>query len=290
MVRVGAVGEVNAGRGPHNFPDKPPAPAYLATVAGLPLILISPSVESKGIEFHDGSISLSFKYENAVLAAGGIPLVIPITTDRKIIAESVRRTNGVLITGGDDINPDLYEPKVPRRLRQTVEETPDDGVRDLQELVLLDEVFRQRKPLLAICRGHQMLNIALGGKLVIDIAQQVPGALNHKRMDKSCDIVHHLRVAQGSFLSRLIRGKTLGMNSTHHQAVIEPAEPLMAVARTSDGIVEAMEFKPEARGLLPFLISVQFHPERLADRYADHRAIFKAFVRACRQDLEGYAA
>ena len=255
---------------------------YLGRVATLPLILVTPSVEQKGVEFNDCSLSVSFKYEQAILRAGGIPVVSPISTDRQTLAEVLRRVDGVLLTGGDDINPDLYEPKVTRALRNTVEETPDGGGRDLRELVLIDEIFRQRKPVLAICRGHQLLNVSLGGKLVVDIGLQVPGALNHRRMDKACDFVHEIPVAKGSLISKLIHGRKLGMNSTHHQAVLEPAEPLVAVARTSDGIVEIMELKPEAAGLLPFLLSVQFHPERLADRHAEHHAIFKAFVRACR--------
>jgi putative glutamine amidotransferase len=248
----------------------------------MPLILVSPCVEKCGVEFNDLSASLSIKYESSVLQAGGIPVILPLTTDRAVLAEVLRRVDGVLLTGGDDINPDLYESKVPRALRKTVEETPDHGARDLRELELLDEIFRQHKPLLAICRGHQMLNIALGGKLIIDIDRQVPGAINHRRMDKTCEFVHRVPVEKGSLLSRITGGKTLGMNSSHHQAVAGPAEPLMAVARTGDGVIEAMELKPEAAGLLPFLLSVQFHPERLADRYAEHRAIFKAFVRACR--------
>lgn len=252
-------------------------------MAKQPLILVTPSVEKKGIEFNDCSLSVSFKYENAILRAGGIPVVSPIATDRKTLAEVLRCMDGVLLTGGDDISPDLYETKVSPALRKTVEETPDGGGRDLRELVLIDEIFRQRKPVLAICRGHQLLNIALGGKLVVDIGLQVPGAINHRRMDKACEFVHEVPVEKGSLLSKIIRGRKLGMNSTHHQAVLEPAEPLMAVARTSDGIVEAMEFKPAYAGLLPFLLTVQFHPERLADQHAEHHAIFKAFIRACRK-------
>jgi len=251
-------------------------------MAKLPLILVSPSVEKCGVEFNDLSASLSIKYETSVLQAGGIPVMVPLTTDRRVLAEALRRTDGVLLTGGDDIRPDLYEAAVPGALRKTVEESPDGGGRDLRELILLDEIFRQRKPLLAICRGHQMLNIALGGKLIIDIEQQVPGAVNHRRMDKSCEFVHQVPVAAGSRLARIIGGRTLGVNSSHHQAVAGPAGPLVAVACTSDGVIEAMEFKPEAAGLLPFMLSVQFHPERLTDRYAEHRAIFRAFVRACR--------
>ena len=80
-------------------------------MARLPLILITPSVEKRGVEFHDLSASLSVKYENAVLQAGGIPLTVPISSDKKILAEIVRRADGVLLTGGDDINPDLYAKK-----------------------------------------------------------------------------------------------------------------------------------------------------------------------------------
>ncbi len=151
----------------------------------MPLILISPSIEKRGVEFHDLSVSLSVKYENAVLQAGGIPVTAPTTTDRQALAEMVGRANGVLLTGGDDINPDLYSKSLPRAVRQTVGATPDGGRRDLRELMLIDETIRQRKPLLAICRGHQLLNIALGGGLIADIRRQVPGALNHQRLDRA---------------------------------------------------------------------------------------------------------
>ena len=108
-----------------------------------PLILVSPSIEWRGVEFHDLSASLSVKYDFAVTQSGGIPVTAPATTDRALLAEVVRRVDGVLLTGGDDINPDLYAKNLPRAVRKTVETTPDGGGRDLRELVLLDEVFRQ---------------------------------------------------------------------------------------------------------------------------------------------------
>jgi putative glutamine amidotransferase len=248
-----------------------------------PLILISPSIEKRGVEFHDRSVSLSFKYEQSILQAGGIPFITPSTTDRALLAEIVRRVDGVVLSGGDDINPDLYVQKLPRAIRKTVEQTPDGGGRDWRELVLIAEVFRQRKPLLAICRGHQLLNIALGGALVVDIRRQVPGALNHQRSDKAGEIVHEVPLTAGSLLAKITGKRVLGVNSSHHQAVLQPAEPLQAVARTRDGIVEAMELKPAAALRMPFLLSVQFHPERLTGRHAEHRAIFRRFIQACIQ-------
>ena len=248
-----------------------------------PLILVSPSIEKRGAEFHDLSLSLSVKYENAVLQGGGLPVTTPATVDRQMLAEIVRRADGVLLTGGDDINPDLYDKNLPQAVRKAVGLTPDGGGRDLRELILIDEIFRQRKPLLAICRGHQLLNIALGGRLIADIRRQVPGALNHQRMDKPGELVHEVPLTTGSLLAKIVRKRILGVNSSHHQGVLEPAELLVGVARTRDGIVEAMELKPEAARRMPFLLSVQFHPERLTERYAVHRAIFSRFIEACRR-------
>ena len=246
-----------------------------------PLILISPSIESEGVEFNDQSISLSEAYPRAVADSGGIPLTMPVGKSRDLVAECVRRSDGVLLTGGDDIEPKLYGNGLPRKLRKTVSTSPDGGERDLRELMLIDETFRQRKPLLAICRGHQMLNVALGGTLIVDIPSQLPKALKHNRMDHRSDVVHDVRLTPDSLLAKITTKRTLGVNSTHHQAIGRIAEPLQAIAVSGDGVVEGTELKPPARRLIPFLLTVQFHPERLADRYPEHRAIFRAFVKAC---------
>ena len=253
-----------------------------------PLILISPNVEKKGDEFGDLSVSLAETYPQALMNAGGLPLALPALVSRELIAESVRHCDGVLLTGGEDVDPRLYGNGLPPRLRGTVTVTPDGGARDWRELVLIDEVFRQRKPLLAICRGHQLLNVALGGTLLADILAQRPRAMNHRRMDRRSEIVHKVQLTPGSLMAKIAGGQRLGVNSTHHQAVARVAAPLKVAAVSSDGIIESLELRPGAARMLPFLLSVQFHPERLADRYREHRAIFRMFTQACVLNRKDY--
>ncbi len=245
-----------------------------------PVILISPEVDSSGREFQDLSISLSANYLNAVAAAGGIPLTMPTTTSAELISECVRASNGVMLTGGDDVDPRLYRKSPPATLKEKVSVSPDGGARDLRELLLVQEAFHQGKPLLAICRGHQLLNVALGGTLLLDIPSQLPGALEHRRTDKRSEVVHEVRLTPGSLLARISRNQRLGVNSTHHQAVARVAAPLRVSAVSNDGVIEALELAAELKHRLRFLLSVQFHPERLAGCYREHLEIFRAFVAA----------
>lgn len=244
-----------------------------------PLILVTPCVERKGVEMGDVASSLSECYQRAVMAAGGLPLTMPCTVSRELIAECVRRADGVMLTGGDDIHPDLYSPSLPAHLRNRA--IPECRARDLRELLLIEEVFLKRKPLLAICRGHQMLNIAFGGTLFVDLPTQRATGVNHRRLDAKRQVVHDLELEVGSLLACVVGQPRLGVNSTHHQAVDRIGSPLVAAGRAPDGLVEVLELKPAASHLLPFLISVQFHPERLVERHPEHLAIFQAFVVGC---------
>lgn len=248
-----------------------------------PLILVSPNIERKGDEFGDVSVSLSETYQEALMSCGAIPLAMPATRSPEVVSECVHRCDGVLLTGGEDVDPGAYRARREKGLAIPVKVTPDGGARDFREILLVKEVFRQRKPLLAICRGHQLLNVALGGTLVQDIATDLPNAINHRRMDRRSRVVHDVRLTPGSLLAKIIAGQRLGVNSTHHQAVARVAPWLRVTGRGPDGVVEVLELKPAGAGPQPFLLSVQFHPERLAGRHRQHRAIFEAFAEACRQ-------
>ena len=242
-----------------------------------PLILVSPSTSPAGAEMADHSTSVSSRYLQSVLDAGGLPLTLPLTTDRTALAEAVAHCAGVLLTGGDDIDPRRYWPDVPVSLLATCDLV--EPARDEMELALLAEVFAQRKPLLAICRGHQLVNVFLGGTLYVDLPSQAPSAVNHNQMEQRSDVVHTVKLPADSNYAALTGTTELGVNSTHHQAIARLAAPLQAAALAPDGLVEATELRPEEHGRLPWFQSTQFHPERLAA--PEHAALFRAFVRAC---------
>jgi putative glutamine amidotransferase len=246
-----------------------------------PVILIIPSLQQRGVEFADFSVSLSAHYTDAVLAAGGLPVIAPCTTDRSAIAELVARADGVMLTGGDDAEPSLYRDEpLPASVDAAL--TRDEPRRDLLELEVIRAVFASGRPLLAICRGVQVLNLALGGDLVWDIPQQVPGALRHKQMDRRNEPVHDVALTPGSLFNSVVRTEVLSVNSTHHQALGRVSDLLRVVARSTDGVVEAVELTPGGGEICPWLLGVQFHPERLTrDRQPAFRELFKAFVRAC---------
>lgn len=245
-----------------------------------PLVLVSAHTERESGEFPDPAISLSQRYSDALFQAGAIPLLLPPTSDAGRIREAVARCQGVLLSGGDDVDPNLHSPNLPPEVGAAVERAVGD--RDLFELILIDEAFRQAKPLLAICRGLQIVNVALGGDLYADLPLQLGSAENHSQCQRRFDVVHEVLVEPDSLLGRIVDGPRLGVNSTHHQAARRIAPPLRVTGRSEAGVVEALELRPDAGSNLPFFLAVQFHPERLCDRHPPHAALFGAFTRACR--------
>ena len=245
-----------------------------------PTILIATSNEQRGFEFRDRSTSLSHCYTRVTLAAGGIPTLAPVIAEKKAIAEMVRRADGVLLTGGDDLQPDLYDSDLPIKIKAKA--VGIDPQRDVFEFLLIEQTLKQRKPLLAICRGPQVLNVALGGGLVTDIPAERPGALAHHRRSKVHQLVHTAELAKGSLIRKIYGKAKLRINSAHHQAVGELAPMLRATAWTKDGIIEAIELNAVEANGAPFLLGVQFHPERVYEKHPEHLKIFRAFTKACR--------
>lgn len=246
-----------------------------------PLILIAGGTEAAGPEFGDPSLTLSGRYPEAVLAAGGLPLTLNPIPSPGYLAECVRRCDGVVLSGGDDIQPLLHRRSTSPELARTVGRT--DPERDLAETLLIGEVFRQRKPLLAICRGHQMVNVVFGGTLYIDLATERPDGLDHRQYARLNDPVHEVALTRGSLLRRIMRQPVITVNTTHHQAVDRLAALFQPTGQTADGLVEAYELANEHTGLLPWFLSVQFHPERLCLKYPEFGRLFAALARAARR-------
>lgn len=244
-----------------------------------PLIFITPSTQPAGAEFDDPSLSLSFRYTNAIYRAGGIPLVLPPCLDEDQVATAVAAADGVLLSGGDDICAQMHRPDAPKDLTDRC--SPPDPSRDAFELSVLKSVFTNRKPLLAICRGHQLINVALGGTLYLDLATERPSEVAHNACDRKDTTVHPVAIDPKSLLARITGRRSLAVNSTHHQGLDQLAPELRPVAIAPDGLVEATELSEGAEDLLPWFLSTQFHPERLSPRQAVHARIFTAFIEAC---------
>jgi putative glutamine amidotransferase len=202
--------------------------------------------------------------------AQGLPFVLPFTYDRDRLQRYADYIDGLILIGGADVHPQRYG--------QDLEPTEQEPVleRDEFEFELLEVVMEREKPILAICRGHQVLNIFFGGTLIQDIPSKL-GPVHHMQEVGSQSIAHSVTIEPESILKRLAGGATMGVNSFHHQCVDRLADSLRVTARSEEGIVEAFEHQSH-----PYLHSVQWHPERMR-KFPQHQLLFSDFVRACRE-------
>lgn len=208
-----------------------------------------------GLSAHwrEGFACVAGAYSEAVRLAGGTPVVIPPTTDPETLAAAVERIDGLILTGGGDINP-LYQHEEP-----IPELGEGDSARDCYDFILLRLAAERQIPVFGICRGHQVINLAYGGTLYQDIyAQRNEMTLKHSQSLPRPEISHTVRIREGSRLREWL-GPSAGVNSFHHQAIREVAPGFVATAFASDGIVEAMESTVPYRQIF----SVQWHPETM---------------------------
>lgn len=241
----------------------------LTVIAGAALLACSrnssPVVGITCSRSGSGSTLLPTTYSSALSRAGAVPLVIPTVEDEAQAAAVLEALDGIMFSGGEDVDPARYGETV---LNGTVE---IDSLRDRSDFLLARAAIASGKPVLAICRGSQLLNVVLGGTLYQDIPTQCPDALRH-----SDGAMHDIGLAEGSVLARIYGPDSLNVNSMHHQAVKDPAPGITITGRAADGTVEAWE--------TPNIWAVQFHPEKML-RAGDERWIplFEAFVDRCRR-------
>jgi putative glutamine amidotransferase len=222
-------------------------------------------------------VALSDDYAQGVERAGGIPVVIPYVEDPETVRLLARRLDGLLLAGGEDVDPARYG-ESPRVGLGTV--IPE---RDELELRLFHEMMALGKPILGICRGIQLINVALGGTLYQDLPREWSGRTAHNQKARRDHVSHAVRVKPGTRLSSLLGGREqLHCNSFHHQAIRDLGHGLMPVAWDEDGLVEGVEHT-----LHPFLVAVQWHPENLWRRYPEFAGLFQGLVAAAQSCAAG---
>jgi putative glutamine amidotransferase len=209
-------------------------------------------------------------YTNSITNAGGLPILLPLNLSNDDLNVLLPRLDGILFTGGNDIDPRQYgnrpHPKV-------------DGVdadRDGMEKHLVQAIIQICRPFLGICRGCQVINVALGGNLYEDLLEQFPGALQHDHHDQPRNyLAHEVKIDSNCRLAQIIKSDAARVNSLHHQGVRKLAQSLQPTAVAPDGLVEAFELSS-----YPFGLAVQWHPEELQE-YKPMRRLFEVFVQSC---------
>jgi len=214
-------------------------------------------------------VRLNSAYITALENAGLIPVIVPPLASAGAVRDILSRVDGVVITGGEDVEPSRYGQ--PRSAKCGVSNAP----RDETEIALIREAQEMRKPLLAICRGPQVVNVALGGTLIQDIPSEVTTTIAHNSEDARSNRVHDVTIDQDSRIGRAIGETEIRVNSFHHQSVKDIAPGLIVTARAPDGIIEGIE--PESDDW--WMMGIQWHPEEMNDSPEPwDRGIFRAFA------------
>jgi putative glutamine amidotransferase len=214
-------------------------------------------------------------YLRAIEAAGGIPLLIHLTTDTEVLETHYQRCDALLLTGGDDVHPQFYGATPHPKLG------PTEPLHDQVEIALTQRAVADGKPVLGICRGHQVLNVALGGTLYQDLPSDLPDGLNHNASTDQKNmsfLAHDLQLDETSWLAETLDAVELTINTLHHQAIRDLAPGLRIVGRAPDGVIEAVEGTSQN-----LVVGVQCHPEMLWET-TDLRwsALFRRFIGSVR--------
>jgi putative glutamine amidotransferase len=234
-----------------------------------PLIAVSPNrfpaeerqfYRGKELEYGESQMAEAIRY------AGGLPMMTyraGVTDPDAAVrhAEAIfDHCTALVLTGGMDVSPELYQ-------EAAMEEAwAGDPIRDAWELTLLRVAEKRGLPILAICRGHQLLNVHRGGSLYQDLGRLMPGSLEHRSQEKYCQLTHPLLLEEESTISQIFEGEELIVNSVHHQAVRRLGKNLRVTARAPDGTVEGIE---DTTG--PWIVGVQWHPEWMPDARSKER-------------------
>lgn len=224
---------------------------------------------------NDQNVLTFATYIKALECVDALPIVLPYASKDETLEQLLALCDGILFTGGVDIDPKHYG--------AVKKETCGDiqPYRDELELKVFDMARKAGKPILAICRGIQLVNVAMGGSLYQDISSEVPSEISHVQSEGRFEPSHTVQVMAETPLYDLVGAERIIANSFHHQAIQRLADGLAVMAVADDGIVEAV-YGTDSQ----YLRAYQWHPERLAETHPHHRGIFEDFIRACRDFAE----
>ena len=222
-------------------------------------------------------------YVEGVAEAGGVPVVLPPVGEARTAEAVIGGLDGLLLSGGSDLHPGYYGEKPLPELGVTIPE------RDAFEMALLERALRRKIPILGICRGMQVLNVALGGTLYQDLPSQMDHMvlLGHRQETPKWQPTHEVEVDGGSKVAEILGTNELKVNSYHHQAIKELASGLVTVAYASDGVIEAVESSDLRKR---WMIGVQWHAEAMRDAGPEHCNLFEAHVSAAKRYALRHAA
>lgn len=213
-------------------------------------------------------------YMKGIEQAGGIPLMLPLTSDEENLQQLAEELDGFLYAGGQDISPNLYAQRRSRMCGQCCHE------RDEMEIILFRMVYEQDKPLLGICRGIQCINVVMGGTLYQDLPSEHSSDTEHHQIPPYDVPVHSVKIIGDSPLYKLLKKETLMVNSYHHQAILTLAPKVSAMAVSEDGLIEAV-CVPKKR----FIWGIQWHPELSCLVDENSRKIFSEFILMAGKEL-----
>lgn len=209
-------------------------------------------------------------YVNAVRAAGGTPMLAPITNDLNEVKAYISMCDGLLLPGGEDVSPMLLNEEPLRGIGYISAE------RDYFEFMLFQEAKKRDKPILGICKGCQIIALSTGGKIHQDIFTEHPNTIEHSQPEEQLgELFHTVSFTKDSKLYELFKSEKVWINSWHHQAVRSVGPELKVTAKSSDGIIEGIE---STDGLM---MGVQWHPELLFEKYPEQLSIYKQLIEQC---------